>query len=70
MALAVRALVAGAHRHPGQGPGWDPLGTAVEEAHARGLELHAWFNPYRIANHADPTKLVASTPPGCTRTGW
>ncbi|MFI2434157.1 glycoside hydrolase family 10 protein [Streptomyces sp. NPDC018693] len=46
----------------GKAPGWDPLGTAVQEAHARGLELHAWFNPYRIANHADPTRLVASHP--------
>ncbi|MGW3288320.1 glycoside hydrolase family 10 protein [Streptomyces sp. NPDC001002] len=46
----------------GKDPGWDPLGTAVEEAHARGLELHAWFNPYRIANHTDPTKLVATHP--------
>ncbi|MEU1274505.1 family 10 glycosylhydrolase [Streptomyces sp. NPDC005799] len=46
----------------GKTPGWDPLGTAVKEAHARGLELHAWFNPYRVANHTDPTKLVASHP--------
>jgi len=46
----------------GTDPGWDPLGTAVAEAHARGLALHAWFNPYRVANHADPTKLVASHP--------
>jgi len=46
----------------GQDPGWDPLGTAVTEAHARGLELHAWFNPYRIANHTDPTRLVATHP--------
>ncbi|MGW7404454.1 glycoside hydrolase family 10 protein [Streptomyces sp. NPDC054833] len=46
----------------GRSPGWDPLGTAVTEAHARGLQLHAWFNPYRIANHDDPTKLVASHP--------
>jgi uncharacterized lipoprotein YddW (UPF0748 family) len=46
----------------GRNPGWDPLGTAVAEAHARGLELHAWFNPYRIANHTDPTRLVASHP--------
>ncbi|MEU3340170.1 family 10 glycosylhydrolase, partial [Streptomyces sp. NPDC006668] len=46
----------------GKAPGWDPLGTAVKEAHARGLELHAWFNPYRIANHTDPTRLVASHP--------
>ncbi|MCU0635456.1 MAG: family 10 glycosylhydrolase [Gemmatimonadaceae bacterium] len=28
-------------------PMWDPLAFAVDEAHARGLELHAWFNPYR-----------------------
>ncbi|AYC42595.1 glycoside hydrolase family 10 protein [Streptomyces griseorubiginosus] len=46
----------------GKNPGWDPLGTAVTEAHRRGLHLHAWFNPYRVANHADPTKLVASHP--------
>ncbi|MER5526815.1 family 10 glycosylhydrolase [Streptomyces sp. NPDC002677] len=46
----------------GKNPGWDPLGTAVKEAHARGLQLHAWFNPYRIANHTDPGKLVASHP--------
>ncbi|MET9609040.1 family 10 glycosylhydrolase [Streptomyces sp. NPDC006512] len=46
----------------GRDPGWDPLGTAVTEAHARGLELHAWFNPYRVANHTDPRRLVASHP--------
>ncbi len=46
----------------GKAPGWDPLGTAVREAHARGLELHAWFNPYRIANHTDLAGLVASHP--------
>jgi len=28
-------------------PFYDPLTFAVEEAHKRGLELHAWFNPYR-----------------------
>ncbi|MFE9782613.1 glycoside hydrolase family 10 protein [Streptomyces sp. NPDC005775] len=46
----------------GKDPGWDPLGTAVEEAHSRGLELHAWFNPYRVANHTDPSRLSASHP--------
>ncbi len=30
----------------GDDPGWDPLAVAVEEAHARGLELHAWVNVY------------------------
>ncbi|WP_079167960.1 glycoside hydrolase family 10 protein [Streptomyces colonosanans] len=46
----------------GKDPGWDPLGTAVAEAHARGLELHAWFNPFRVALHADPKRLAASHP--------
>jgi uncharacterized lipoprotein YddW (UPF0748 family) len=31
----------------GESPGYDPLKLAVEEAHKRGMELHAWFNPYR-----------------------
>ncbi|MBL9105245.1 MAG: family 10 glycosylhydrolase [Myxococcales bacterium] len=31
----------------GTDPGYDPLASAIELAHARGLELHAWFNPYR-----------------------
>ncbi|MCX4760716.1 family 10 glycosylhydrolase [Streptomyces sp. NBC_01275] len=46
----------------GKSPGWDPLGTAVTEAHARGLHLHAWFNPYRVSTQADPARLVASHP--------
>ncbi|MFJ3823837.1 glycoside hydrolase family 10 protein [Streptomyces nodosus] len=46
----------------GKDPGWDPLGTAVAEAHARGLELHAWCNPYRVASHTDLSRLVASHP--------
>ncbi|MEU6221417.1 family 10 glycosylhydrolase [Streptomyces sp. NPDC047022] len=46
----------------GKNPGWDPLGTAVQEAHARGLQLHAWFNPYRVAGHTDLSRLAASHP--------
>ncbi|WP_405919172.1 glycoside hydrolase family 10 protein [Streptomyces longwoodensis] len=46
----------------GESPGWDPLGTAVAEAHARGLELHAWFNPYRVATHSDLGRLVPTHP--------
>ncbi len=37
----------------GVDPGYDPLAFAIEEAHKRGLELHAWLNPYRIG----PTSL-------------
>ncbi|MFF4602345.1 glycoside hydrolase family 10 protein [Streptomyces sp. NPDC001339] len=46
----------------GRDPGWDPLGFAVREAHRRGLELHAWFNPYRVAHHADPERLAPNHP--------
>ncbi|MGW7477620.1 family 10 glycosylhydrolase [Nonomuraea muscovyensis] len=46
----------------GGDPGYDPLAFMVAEAHARNLELHAWFNPYRVANHDDVNTLVASHP--------
>lgn len=31
----------------GTNPGWDPLDELVTLAHARGMEVHAWMNPYR-----------------------
>ncbi|MBL8950455.1 MAG: family 10 glycosylhydrolase [Myxococcaceae bacterium] len=31
----------------GQNPGYDPLATLLTLAHARGVEVHAWVNPYR-----------------------
>jgi uncharacterized lipoprotein YddW (UPF0748 family) len=34
----------------GQDPGYDPLAFAIEEAHKRGLQLHAWFNPFRAGS--------------------
>ncbi|GAA4214207.1 glycoside hydrolase family 10 protein [Actinocatenispora rupis] len=42
----------------GTDPGYDPLEFAVAEAHKRNLQLHAWFNPYRVSMQTDPTKLV------------
>ena len=41
-------------------PYWDPLEFAVREAHARGLELHAWFNPYRARNTDARSPLAKS----------
>lgn len=35
----------------GKDPGYDPLTTLVSEAHARGIEVHAWFNPYRAKSN-------------------
>jgi uncharacterized lipoprotein YddW (UPF0748 family) len=46
----------------GTNPGYDPLAFLVAEAHKRNLEFHAWFNPYRVATHADRTRLAASHP--------
>ena len=34
-------------------PAWDPLQFAIDESRKRGLEFHAWVNPYRaVANTA------------------
>jgi uncharacterized lipoprotein YddW (UPF0748 family) len=44
----------------GQSPGYDPLDFALQEAHARGLELHAWVNPFRAGNTSDTTRLAPS----------
>jgi uncharacterized lipoprotein YddW (UPF0748 family) len=46
----------------GADPGYDPLGFAVAEAHARNLEFHAWFNPFRVSMQANPNQLVANHP--------
>lgn len=44
--------------------GFDPLEYWVSAAHARGLELHAWINPYRITRGGDTewNSLAASNP--------
>lgn len=44
----------------GKDPGYDPLTYAVAGAHARGLELHAWINPFRAGNSKDTANLAAS----------
>ena len=36
--------------------GFDPLRFMVAEAHKRGLEFHAWMNPYRVIGHTPLTK--------------
>lgn len=42
-------------------PKWDPLQFMIDECHARGMELHAWLNPYRVtASKNQNTQLPAS----------
>ena len=40
----------------GADPGYDPLQFMLDEAHRRGMKVHAWFNPYRVS-----TNISAST---------
>ncbi|NUR73972.1 MAG: family 10 glycosylhydrolase [Hamadaea sp.] len=56
-------------KRDGVGPGWDPVAWMVAETHARNLEFHAWFNPYRVSMPAvsggaggDVTKLAPNHP--------
>ncbi|MET0322890.1 MAG: family 10 glycosylhydrolase [Duganella sp.] len=44
----------------GRAPNYDPLQFWITQAHVRGLELHAWFNPYR-ARHATAKSPLART---------
>ena len=41
-------------------PYYDPLQTWIEEAHARNIELHAWFNPYRVSTSSNLNSLHSS----------
>ncbi|MBS1682018.1 MAG: family 10 glycosylhydrolase [Bacteroidetes bacterium] len=42
-------------------PYYDPLKFMVDEAHAHGLEFHAWFNPYRAAMDVDKKGIDSSS---------
>lgn len=53
----------------GKDPGFDPLEIMVEEAHKRGLEFHAWLNPYRITSSStDVMDLSKDNPARIYRT--
>ncbi|MCB2378320.1 family 10 glycosylhydrolase [Hymenobacter sp. BT635] len=46
----------------GKAPGYDPLPFLIEEAHARGMEFHAWFNPYRASMDSVTRRLAPNHP--------
>lgn len=41
-------------------PAWDPLEFAITEAHKRGMELHAWLNPFRAKASGGTPTLAAN----------
>ncbi|MFT2008383.1 glycoside hydrolase family 10 protein [Pontibacter sp. 13R65] len=54
----------------GVAPEYDPLAFAIEEAHKRGLELHAWFNPYRVNSNSGPNVPFAANHISKTKPDW
>lgn len=42
----------------GKAPSYDPLQFIIDETHKRGMEFHAWFNPFRASTGSDTTKLA------------
>ena len=66
----------------GTNPGYDPLGYVITEAHKRGIEVHAWLNPYRYETtynawtsttlagnyrHTQPSWLIQYPPDGSSQ---
>ena len=45
----------------GQPVGWDPLEWMVTECHLRGIEFHAWLNPYRVGTAYTSINIHTST---------
>ena len=46
----------------GKDPGFDPLSVIIEEAHAKGIAVHAWVNPYRVKTAQTPSELCDDSP--------
>jgi uncharacterized lipoprotein YddW (UPF0748 family) len=42
----------------GEYPGYDPLQFMLDEAHKRGMKVHAWFNPYRVSTNTRPSTIA------------
>ena len=54
----------------GKDPGYDPLAFAVQEAHKRGMELHAWMNPYRVTSSGTNLNALVSSHPARKKPSW
>lgn len=69
--------ITGTQGTPPSDPNYDPLQFAIEEAHNRGMELHAWLNPYRASltggSPASPGHVINQHPEwivSCTGTQY
>jgi len=46
----------------GKDPGYDPLDFMIREAHRHNMQLHAWFNPYRVSVKDQLDQLAPNNP--------
>ena len=58
----------------GKSPGYDPLQFMIDETHKRGMEFHAWFNPYRAvisttSSSVDTSHVSVKHPEWCITYG-
>lgn len=51
-------------------PAWDPMQFAIEECHKRGIEFHAWLNPYRSAGNSNNIPNFAANHVTKTHPEW
>jgi uncharacterized lipoprotein YddW (UPF0748 family) len=51
-------------------PLWDPMQFAIDECHKRGIEFHAWINPYRAASNANNIPNFAANHVTKTHPEW
>ena len=54
----------------GKDPGYDPLQFMIEETHERGMEFHAWFNPYRVTTSGTNLQVLDEKHPARQNPNW
>ena len=54
----------------GKDPGYDPLEFVRQEAHKRGMKVHAWLNPYRITTSGTDLNKLSDKSPAKQHPEW
>ncbi|MDU6115834.1 MAG: family 10 glycosylhydrolase [Paeniclostridium sordellii] len=54
----------------GKNPGYDPLAFTIEEAHKRGIKVHAWLNPYRVTTSGTNLNSLSENNPARKHPDW
>lgn len=54
----------------GKNPGYDPLAYMLTETHKRGMQFHAWMNPYRITTSGVDLNALAANHPARLHPDW